>query len=76
MLVENDLEDKAVKFQFGHKFISSLNLLLCRVEEPPKILRMQSVNPADYPPSYTSNSPDEQLVLEYVENFRRQFVQL
>ena len=41
-----------------------------------KISRMQSLDPADLPPSYSSNSPEELLVLEYVENFRRQFVQL
>jgi hypothetical protein len=41
-----------------------------------KNLRMQTVNPSDFPASYTSNSPEELLVLEYVENFRRQFVQL
>ena len=41
-----------------------------------KISRMQALDPADLPPSYSSNSPEELLVLEYVENFRRQFVQL
>ena len=44
--------------------------------ESHKISRMQSVDPQDLPRSYSSNSPEELLVLEYVENFRRQFVQL
>lgn len=46
------------------------------VREPQKLNRMQMVNPADLPRSYSTNSPEELLVFEYVENFRRQFVQL
>lgn len=30
-------------------------------------------NPEDYPESYRSNSKKEQLILSYVENFRRQY---
>lgn len=37
---------------------------------------MQSIDPGDLPQSYSNNSEEEELVLEYVENFRRQFVQL
>ena len=44
--------------------------------EPQKINRMQMVDPSNLPRSYSTNSPEELLVLEYVENFRRQFVQL
>ena len=44
--------------------------------EPQKISRMQMVDAQDLPRSYSNNSPEELLVLEYVENFRRQFVQL
>jgi len=44
--------------------------------EPQKISRMQNVNPQDLPHGYSTNSSEELLVLEYVENFRRQFVQL
>jgi len=41
-----------------------------------KIVRMQGVNPAALPTSYSQNGDEELLVLEYIENFRRQFVQL
>jgi hypothetical protein len=41
-----------------------------------KIARMQSIDPEDLPQSYRTNNEEENLVLEYVENFRRQFVQL
>lgn len=37
---------------------------------------MRGVEHQDLPPSYSNNSEEERLVLEYVENFRRQFVQL
>ena len=37
---------------------------------------MQSIDPHDMPTSYNTNSEEEKLVIEYVENFRRQFVQL
>ncbi|EKX54525.1 hypothetical protein GUITHDRAFT_100002 [Guillardia theta CCMP2712] len=47
-----------------------------RPSEPPKILRMQTIQPEDLSASYSANSNEELLVLEYVENFRRQFVQL
>jgi hypothetical protein len=30
-------------------------------------------NPEDYPESYRSNSTKEQLILTYIENFRRQY---
>ena len=30
-------------------------------------------NPEDYPDSYTSNTKKEELVLEYVDNFKKQF---
>ena len=41
-----------------------------------KIERMQQVQPATLPVSYSQNGDEELLVLEYIENFRRQFVQL
>ncbi len=37
---------------------------------------MQSIDPQDLPVSYRTNTEEEDLILEYVENFRRQFVQL
>ena len=41
-----------------------------------KIVRMQEINPVALPTSYSQNGDEELLVLEYIENFRRQFVQL
>ena len=34
------------------------------------------LNQPDLPPSYTSNTSKEETILEYVEDFRRQFVQV
>lgn len=39
-------------------------------------MRMQSTDPRDLSVGYSTNNEEENLVLEYVENFRRQFVQL
>ena len=42
----------------------------------PKLRRISKVDVLSMPESYQSNSPKEELALEYVEHFRRQFVDL
>ena len=38
--------------------------------------REEKFDPADFPPSYKDNLPKELLVLQYADNFRRQYVHL
>ena len=42
----------------------------------PKLYRISQVDVMEQGESYRGNSPKEELVLEYVENFRRQFVDI
>ncbi|KAK7505575.1 hypothetical protein BaRGS_00003320 [Batillaria attramentaria] len=47
------------------------------VVTPPQPPRPEEkFDPADFPPSYKDNLPKELLVLQYVDNFRRQYVHL
>jgi hypothetical protein len=61
---------------YGSEVIGEKKRKLETQAEVAKISRMQSIDPQDLPTTYSSNSEEEKLVLEYVENFRRQFVQL
>ena len=52
-----------------------LNKLISPLNAPPMFPKppVKCTNPEDFPESYRSNSKKEELVLEYVENFKKQF---
>jgi hypothetical protein len=57
------------------EFKNELNRLIAPVIAPPMfpLPPVKCQNPNDYPESYNSNSKKEELILEYVENFKKQF---
>ncbi|KAL8615670.1 hypothetical protein ACOMHN_034820 [Nucella lapillus] len=47
------------------------------IVSPPQPVKEEEVfDPAEFPPSYKDNLPKEQLVLQYADNFRRQYIHL
>ncbi|KAK7103521.1 dynein regulatory complex subunit 7-like [Littorina saxatilis] len=47
------------------------------IVSPPEPQKVEEIfDPADFPPSYKDNLPKELLVLQYADNFRRQYVHL
>lgn len=57
------------------EFKNELNRLIAPVIAPPMfpLPPVKCKNPEDYQESYRSNTKKEELVLEYVENFKKQF---
>ena len=65
-----EIESKEVK-----NLKNELNKIIKITEAPPMFPPhpVKCLNPEEYPESYNSNSKKEELVLEYVENFKVQF---
>jgi hypothetical protein len=63
--------------QSSHRTCFRRSLHLVRVIDDQQLLFSRPLvvceNPDDYPESYRSNSDKEELILQYVDNFRRQY---
>lgn len=68
--VVKDIESKEVE-----ELKNELNRIIAPIEAPPMFPKppVKCANPHDYPESYNSNTKKEELILEFVDNFKVQF---
>ena len=66
---------KVIESKEVEELKQELNRIMVPIEAPPMFPKhpVKCVNPQDYPDSYNSNTKKEELILQFVDNFKSQF---